>query len=90
MRKLTYFLLTCGLVWCFLVACERPAYAYVDPGSGLFLLQGISSAFLGVIYVVRRKLKLLKKSKATVEETDASAPIEAKAPASAPTEAKAA
>lgn len=79
MRKLTYFLLTCGLVWCFLVACERPAYAYVDPGSGLFLLQGIGSAFLGVIYVVRRKLKLLKNPKAKVEENSATVSTEAKA-----------
>lgn len=79
MRKLTYFLLTCGLVWCFLVACERPAYAYVDPGSGLFLLQGIGSAFLGVIYVVRRKLKLLKDPKTKAEETSAAVSTEAKA-----------
>ena len=79
MRKLTYFLLTCGLVWCFLVACERPAYAYVDPGSGLFLLQGIGSAFLGVIYVVRRKLKLLKDPKAKAEESSAAVSTVAKA-----------
>lgn len=78
MRKLTYFLLTCGLVWCFLVACERPAYAYVDPGSGLFLLQGIGSAFLGVLYVVRRKLKFLK-PKAKAEESAESVPAKAKA-----------
>jgi hypothetical protein len=46
-----------------LIACERPAYAYVDPGSGLFLLQGIGSALLGVLYVIRRKLKLIKRTK---------------------------
>jgi hypothetical protein len=66
-------------VWCFLVVSERPAYAYVDPGSGLFLLQGISSAFLGVIYVVRRKLKLLKNPKAKAEENPAAQSTEAKA-----------
>lgn len=62
MRKTIYFLLTCGLVFLFIVSSERQAYAYVDPGSGLFLLQGISSALLGVVYVVRRKLKLGGKS----------------------------
>jgi hypothetical protein len=52
--------LTLGILGCVLLCGERPAYAYVDPGSGLFLLQGISSAFLGVLYVIRRKLKLTK------------------------------
>jgi hypothetical protein len=60
-RKITSLLLSCGLVLCFLIACEKQAYAYVDPGSGLFLLQGIGAAFMGFIYVVRRKLKLIGK-----------------------------
>lgn len=66
MLKIAYFLTTCGLVFFALLAVERPAYAYVDPGSGLFLLQGISSAVLGVLYVVRRKLKFLKRGGAKV------------------------
>jgi hypothetical protein len=65
LRKIAYVLVTCGLLICLLVASERPAYGYVDPGSGLFLLQGISSAFLGVLYVIRRKLKLGKVAKTT-------------------------
>jgi len=60
MQKIAYVLVTCGLVVCLMLAFERPAYAYVDPGSGLFLIQGISSTFLGVLYVIRRKLKLGK------------------------------
>lgn len=63
MARVTYFLLSCGMVLCVLVACERQAYAYVDPGSGLFLLQGIGTAFMGVLYVVRRKLKMIGKAK---------------------------
>jgi hypothetical protein len=31
----------------------------VDPGSGLLLIQGISSAVLGVIYFLRRRIKAL-------------------------------
>jgi hypothetical protein len=65
------------MVWCVLMSLERPAYAYVDPGSGLFLLQGISTAFLGLLYVVRRKLKLLWKSKEeAVQATAAPGQIE--------------
>jgi hypothetical protein len=64
LQKIAYFLVTCGLIVCLVLAFERPAYAYVDPGSGLFMLQGISSAFLGVLYVIRRKLKLARGPKA--------------------------
>ena len=61
MQKIAYVLVTCGLLACLVLAFERPAYGYyVDPGSGLFLIQGISSTFLGVLYVIRRKLKLTK------------------------------
>lgn len=73
MRKIAYVLVTCGLVVCFLLASERPAYAYVDPGSGLFLLQGIGSAFLGVLYVIRRKLRLVKGPKAVPSDVSTSA-----------------
>jgi hypothetical protein len=63
-RKVTYFCLGCALLVCVMVVLERPAYAYyVDPGSGLFLLQSVSTAALGVLYVIRRKLKLVKKPK---------------------------
>jgi hypothetical protein len=63
LRKLAYVLLTCGMVWCVLIACERPAHAYIDPGSGLFLLQGIGTAFFGLLFVIKRKLKRLTGSK---------------------------
>lgn len=63
-RKIASFVLGCALLVCVMVLLERPAYGYyVDPGSGLFLLQSISTAALGVIYVIRRKLKLIKKPK---------------------------
>lgn len=63
-RKITSLFLGCALVVCVMVALEHPAYGYyVDPGSGLFLLQGISTAALGLLYALRRKLKLVKKPK---------------------------
>ena len=48
-------------VWVFAVLCitARPAYAYVDPGSGLFFLQVMGSTFLGFTFLVRKRLSRL-------------------------------
>lgn len=72
MARVGYFLLTCGLVLCVLIAGERQAYAYVDPGSGLYLLQGIGTAFVGVMYVLRRKLRIFGRSKVQTAAAGAS------------------
>jgi hypothetical protein len=40
-----------------LVAFERPAQAYVDPGSGFVFLQVAGSMFAGTIYYLRHRLK---------------------------------
>jgi hypothetical protein len=40
-----------------LVAFERPAQAYVDPGSGFVFLQVAGSMFAGSIYYLRHRLK---------------------------------
>ena len=40
-------------------AFERQAHAYVDPGSGLLLFQGISAAISGALFYFRRRLKNL-------------------------------
>jgi hypothetical protein len=40
-----------------LVACERPAQAYVDPGSGFVFLQVAGSMLAGTIYYMRRRLR---------------------------------
>jgi hypothetical protein len=36
---------------------ERQAHAYVDPGSGLLIFQGLSAAFSGALFYFRRTLK---------------------------------
>jgi hypothetical protein len=66
------------ILWVFVALCvtARPAYAYVDPGSGLFFVQVIGSSFLGFIFLVRRRLAQLlgmqsKRQKAP--ETDVAA-----------------
>ncbi len=40
-----------------LCALAQPAYAYVDPGSGLLALQIISSTFAGMIFLLRRRVR---------------------------------
>jgi hypothetical protein len=40
-----------------LCALAQPAYAYVDPGSGLLALQIISTTFAGMIFLIRRRVR---------------------------------
>ena len=49
----------CVALWLFAVLCltARPAYAYVDPGSGLFLLQVVSSALIGIPFLIRKRIR---------------------------------
>jgi hypothetical protein len=42
-----------------LSALTQPAYAYIDPGSGLFALQTISTTVAGVVFLIRKKLRHL-------------------------------
>lgn len=51
-----------------LVFAERPAFAYVDPGSGLLVCQSVGAMFAGAMYYFRRRLKgLFGKSKVSQE-----------------------
>ncbi|MGA8740546.1 MAG: hypothetical protein WB561_05100 [Terracidiphilus sp.] len=51
----------CVVVWLFILlnCTAQPAYAYIDPGSGLLLLQVIGSMFAGFTFVVRKRLRHL-------------------------------
>ena len=51
------FLLSAIQIAALLVAFERPAQAYVDPGSGFVFLQVAGSMFAGTIYYLRHRLK---------------------------------
>jgi hypothetical protein len=42
-----------------LAAFERPAHAYVDPGSGFVFLQVAGSMFAGAMYYLRHRVKRL-------------------------------
>jgi len=46
-------------IFALVLSFERRAYAYVDPGSGLVVLQGIGTFLAGVSFYFRRNLKRL-------------------------------
>ena len=58
-HKLKYFALTLMLLVTLSFAFERQAYAYVDPGSGLLIFQGISAIVSGTLIYFRRRIKSL-------------------------------
>ena len=58
-RKLKYFAVTLMLLIALSFTFERQAHAYVDPGSGLLIFQGISAVFSGALFYFRRRLKNL-------------------------------
>ena len=58
-HNLKYFTVTLMLLIALSFALERQAHAYVDPGSGLLIFQGISAVFSGALFYFRRRLKNL-------------------------------
>lgn len=46
------------LLWVLVILCvtSKPAYGYVDPGSGLLLLQVLGSTFAGAAFLIRRRI----------------------------------
>jgi hypothetical protein len=58
-------------------AIERPAYGYVDPGSGLFLIQNIGAMATGILFFFRRRIKaLFTRTKNIPAASSAHAPVE--------------
>jgi hypothetical protein len=58
-HNLKYFAITLTLLIALSFTFERQAHAYVDPGSGLLIFQGISAVFSGALFYFRRRLKNL-------------------------------
>jgi hypothetical protein len=67
MLKVSRFLVTCILLVAIGFSLERQAYAYVDPGSGLFVVQSIGTALAGVLFYFRRRLSSLIRRYKTAE-----------------------
>jgi hypothetical protein len=58
MKRLLSFALACFTCACLLIATERRAMAlYVDPGSGLLVLQSVASVMAAVGFFLRRKIR---------------------------------
>jgi len=58
-HRLKYFAVTLMLLVALSFTFERQAHAYVDPGSGLLIFQGISAVFSGALFYFRRRLRNL-------------------------------
>ena len=56
MKRLVSFSLTVFTCVCLLLATERRALAYVDPGSGLLALQSLASIVAAAGYFLRRRI----------------------------------
>jgi hypothetical protein len=47
------------ILFCLIVATERPAFGYVDPGAGYVALQSVASVVAATGYFLRRRIKSL-------------------------------
>jgi len=59
MKRLVIVSLNVFICLCLLVATERKAWAYVDPGSGLLALQSAASVAAAFGYFLRRRIRSL-------------------------------
>ncbi|MGA7158223.1 MAG: hypothetical protein WBY53_15345 [Acidobacteriaceae bacterium] len=57
--KIAYYAVTVAMLFCLCLGLERRAYAYVDPGSGLLMLQAAGTVFTGVLFTLRKRIKAL-------------------------------
>jgi len=57
--RFAYLAVTCALFFALGFCFERPAYAYVDPGSSLLIFQSLSAIVTGALFYFRRRVKSL-------------------------------
>ncbi len=55
------------MLFCLCLGLERRAYAYVDPGSGLLMLQAAGTVLTGVLFTLRKRIKSLMTRNKTAE-----------------------
>ena len=58
-RRILYFAVTGALFLALSGMLERPAHAYVDPGSSLLVFQSVSAFVTGALFYFRRRIKAL-------------------------------
>jgi hypothetical protein len=66
MKRLISAALTVFIAFCLLLATDRRAWGYVDPGSGLIALQTAASIAAASLYAVRRRIRSLFSSEKKV------------------------
>jgi hypothetical protein len=59
MKRFLPFLISAFTCMCLLMASERRALAYVDPGSGMLALQSLASVAAAAGYFMRRRIMAL-------------------------------
>lgn len=69
MRVLT-FLLFVLQVMSVLCALSKPAYAYVDPGSGLLAFQIVSTTFAGFLFMIRRRIRVFFRTRRSLPKIE--------------------
>jgi len=57
MKNISTFYLTSIII---LIVLTTPAYAYLDPGTGSMILQGLAAAFFGLMFFSRRIIASIK------------------------------
>ena len=57
--KITYFFVTIAMLCSLCLSLEPKAYAYIDPGSGLLMLQAAGTVVTGVLFTLRKRIKAL-------------------------------
>lgn len=66
-NRLKYLAVTTLLMLALGLTFERRAYAYIDPGSGLLIFQGIGAVVSGTLFYFRRRMKALFGKSSKVE-----------------------
>lgn len=67
-KKLVFLSLTVFTAICLMVATEQRAWGYVDPGSGLLVLQSLASMMAACGFFFRRRIKNLFARKAAAPQ----------------------
>jgi len=62
--RITYAFLGGALFFALMFCIAAPAYAYVDPGSGLLVCQSVGTVFAGILFYFRKRLKVLARRSA--------------------------
>jgi hypothetical protein len=70
MKRLISVCLTLFCCFCLMLATERRAMAYVDPGTGLLAIQSIASMLAAAAFFLRRRIMGLFNKKKPLTNTE--------------------